>query len=304
LTAFSRKKRRSSEEYRGSCEPIAEGEFKLVEAEQREECRGIGTRLGPFLLLNEYEPPKAMPYNLVTVPTILFLTFIFALNYVRVSTCKNLLAATTGFFGGLIIPFSIQIIVTDLLSRLDGVSVSWLLFPVPSPLPTALLSTFPSRPYSSRGKASLAQVAGLIAGSLTALILAQWTQEIMEVYPKVSGQSLVYYPFIFFLTGFLNPIASGAFAYTLSALFQLLPYPYSVGWYLGFPRALSLLPITLWLGLRSNPPASEIYAPLTMITLILSMFEAEQPISDPWEGSRLSVALAALAIILLSPVPH
>ncbi len=304
MTVFSKKKRRSSEEYRDSCEPIAEGEFKLVEAEQRDKCRGIGARLGPFLILSNYEPPKATLYNLVTVPTIFLLTFIFALNYVKVSTCKNVVAAATGFFGGLVLPFSIQVIVLGLLSRLDGVGISWLLFPVPSPIPTALISTFPSRPYSSRGKASLAQVASLLAGSLTALFLAQWSQSVMKVYPKAGGQNLIYYPLIFTLSGFLNPIASGAFAYILSAFFQLLPYPYSVGWYLGFPRALSLFPITLWLGVKANQPASEVYAPLVMISLILSLFEAETPISDPWEGSWLSIALAALAIILLSPVPH
>lgn len=304
MTAFYKKKRKSSEDYRDSCEPIAEGEFKLVEAEQRDECRGVGFRLGPFLILNPYSQPNATRYNAITIPTILFLTYIFALGYVTVSSCKNITVAMAGFFGGLMLPFSIQVIVTDLVSRLDKTSTTWLMFPVPSPIPTALISIFPSKPYSSRAKASLAMVLGLLAGSVASIALAWWSQGVMQVYPKVVGKNLMYYPFIFFLSGFLNPIASGAFAYLLSAFFQLFPYPYSVGWYLGFPKSMTLFSITLWIGLKSNVPASEVYAPLVMITLILSIFEAELPVSDPWETSKLSSLLGALAIILLAPTPH
>ncbi len=304
MTAFSRKKKRSSEGYRGSCEPIAEGEFKLVEAEQRDACRGKGVRLGPFLLLYPYEPQRVAVYNSVTLPLLLLLIAIYAMSYTKVSTYGDLLGASLGFLGGLLLPFSIQIIVTEAVSKKDGVSVNWLLFPVPSPIPTALVSFFPSRAYSSSGKASLAAVAGLLAGSLSSLALALWSQSVMQVYPKTLSKPLIYYPFFFNLSGFLNPIASGAFAYSLSAFFQLMPYPYSVGWYLSFPKPLSLIVLTLWLGVKSNIPSSELYAPLAMIVLILTLFEGEKPVSDPWERSRLASLLAVVAIILLSPTPH
>ncbi|ALU12666.1 hypothetical protein EYM_06230 [Ignicoccus islandicus DSM 13165] len=310
MTGFSKHRKKYTETYPSSCEPIGVGEGEyLVGLRELKECkefrRFVGTKFSHFVLLKEPEL-QVPPFYASIISIVLYFYFSSSMAYAfSQNTNFNFVSALFWFVFGALTPLLVQSLCFLAFALLQRSPVSLTLLPVPSPIPALLPSFVPTKPLVNRRRASFISTASLIAGLLVALAILYSFRE-MEVVirvPEVQNVKVAPLALSFFVTT-PNPVAMGVLAYVISLPFQLIPYPFSPGWFVFGELPLSwisfVIPITIGLKDQLMATATFGYAISTFLSpLVIRPF---QYVTDPFERpSRIAIAIATGLFVLTVP---
>ncbi|WP_238374094.1 hypothetical protein [Ignicoccus hospitalis] len=299
MTAYLRKRKKSSERYRSSCEYLASDGYLLVTRRDACGCEGYGESAGPFVVMKRLETKNSAHVTLISIAFLAALAVAYSKALSSISTI-TFETAFLGYLGTLLLLAGFQSTLSSLIARLMGASlnVTWVV--VPSPLPSLLPLFTAERAFCRRGDFQLAVALPLLASMLLAAILSHTLA--FHAYPKGKPQVLESVP-LALADAPSGPVQLAALAYALSALFQLTGYPYSPSWPL-LGRSNALFPLSVGVALSVDRPVlGELLGGYVLMATLFSAFVRERAQwKDPFSRTSV-VALASTLITLFLVVP-
>ena len=300
MSVSSKKRKKCLETYPDSCNAIAISEDGvLVDPRDACKCEGYGEAVGPFAFVRKrIQRGSKFWINLVSLAFFFLLSYVYAINASAVTTlsletCLLAYAGTVLFLTGL------QVTLAYVLARAMGYEIDPAVVAVPSPLPSFLPLFDVKEEACSKSDYAKTLSISLLVAVLVAALLGHAFQWVMG-YPKTKLELIYFSPkALADVAGVYGPVAAGAAAFMMSALFQLTLYPFSPSWSLaGFSNAM--FPLLVGLSLSVNVKGlGVVLSGYVLVSALLSIFVRERPAwKDPF-GEPRALETAALLITLL-----